>query len=355
MPHYNQQDIECINAVDINRVLHKLGIEYDARRKKYRCPSPKHEDKHPSMSVKNNCWHCFACGEGGNVINLVMTVYDIDFSKACEWIINTFNLSFSGKKSQDRIKYVPVKKVISSRTEYKEKQIGDEEILQYIISNAALSPKAMSFLYDERKFSPEVIEQLNIGSITDESKFVNFLNQKFSSKRLISSHVICRDGIHSAWKPPCILFPFYDSEGRLINIVSRRIDNPEIRYKFKSIEGVNTIPYNLPILKKMKDGDTLCIMEGLTDTLAALSNGWQAIGLHGCTNRLVDYDKLLSPFKLVYYHQNDDPGRESFVNRQKELRNFFIPLEEGIIDSQYKDFSKYYATTKYITKDVDYR
>lgn len=344
MPHYSEEDIKKINGIDIRQVLEKLNVEYNPKTKRYRCPTM-HVDRHPSMSVKNNCWHCFGCGASGNVIQLVMMEYNISFLEACKWIINSFSLSITVNNSSGIKKYKPIKKVLSSQPKILEKNVGDEEILQFIISKAVLSPEAKSFLYNERKFSPEVIEQLKIFSISNENKFVKLLINNFSYERLVKSNII-NNSYNSIWKPPCILFPFYDYEGRLINIVSRRIDHPEKRDKFRSIAGVNTIPYNLPILKKMKYGDTLYIMEGMTDTLAALSNNYYAIGLHGCSNRLVDYREELMKFKLIYYHDNDDPGRTSFTNRQKELRNYFIPLEEGVIDSQYNDFSEYYSATK---------
>lgn len=347
MTHYSDSDIKRLNEVDIRKVLEKVGIEYSARAKRYRCPSPIHEDRHPSMSVKDNRWKCFSCGAGGNVISLIMTVYGIDFPAACQWVAANFNISIGNRNV--RAKKYNIKKISTTGEKAPIEQIiGDTEVLQHIVNNAALSPLAQEFLYAERRFSEDVVRSMRLGSISNPFHFVRFLQQRFPVERLLKNRILYSNvcGISSIWTAPCILFPFYDIDGKLINIVSRRLDECEPKDKFRSVAGVNTIPYNLPILKTLKQGETLCIMEGLTDTIAALSNGWKAIGLHGCTNRLVDYRDLIKPFHLVYYHDNDDAGRKSFAQRQEELKQYFIPLDEGMIDKHYKDFSAYYAANR---------
>ena len=41
-----------------------------------------HEDKHPSMSIKNNQVKCFACGNGGDSIAVYMALYNVNFRQA---------------------------------------------------------------------------------------------------------------------------------------------------------------------------------------------------------------------------------------------------------------------------------
>ncbi len=40
-----------------------------------------HKDDHPSMGIKNNRVHCFACGFSGSTIDVAMMVHGIDFNK----------------------------------------------------------------------------------------------------------------------------------------------------------------------------------------------------------------------------------------------------------------------------------
>ena len=39
-----------------------------------------------NVSEKHQVYHCFSCGDGGNVIKWVMTRHNIDFNKAVEFL-----------------------------------------------------------------------------------------------------------------------------------------------------------------------------------------------------------------------------------------------------------------------------
>jgi CHC2 zinc finger/Toprim domain len=66
----------------IEHALSLLGIDYYDRRSEHdyrptqytaRCPFPEHRDRKPSFGVnsQSGLWHCFGCGEGGNLARLV--------------------------------------------------------------------------------------------------------------------------------------------------------------------------------------------------------------------------------------------------------------------------------------------
>ena len=45
-----------------------------------------------SINTKNNYWHCFNCGAGGDNIELIKAAKKIDFIPALEWLATEFNL-----------------------------------------------------------------------------------------------------------------------------------------------------------------------------------------------------------------------------------------------------------------------
>jgi len=47
---------------------------------------PFHDDRNPSMGIKNNHYHCFACGEKGDVISFVMKRDSLSFNEAVKWL-----------------------------------------------------------------------------------------------------------------------------------------------------------------------------------------------------------------------------------------------------------------------------
>jgi len=52
----------------------------EVKRKMAKCPF--HDDRHPSMGIKNNRFHCFACGAKGDVIDFVMRRDGLTFREA---------------------------------------------------------------------------------------------------------------------------------------------------------------------------------------------------------------------------------------------------------------------------------
>ena len=55
------------------------------------CCCPFHNDKHPSMKIDNR-YHCFGCGEDGDVNNFVGKLYGLSSYDAAVKIITDFNL-----------------------------------------------------------------------------------------------------------------------------------------------------------------------------------------------------------------------------------------------------------------------
>lgn len=85
-------DVDSINDIDIVAVADKLGIEPKKKGARYKALCIWHNDHTPSMQVggKRNMCHCYACGEGGNVIGTIMQYQGVDFITACKWADDNF-------------------------------------------------------------------------------------------------------------------------------------------------------------------------------------------------------------------------------------------------------------------------
>jgi len=75
-------DIERIKSVEIKQVLENYNIEIINN--KILCPI--HEEATPSCVIyeNTNTFHCFGCGAGKSVIDLLMAIEKIDFVSACK-------------------------------------------------------------------------------------------------------------------------------------------------------------------------------------------------------------------------------------------------------------------------------
>ena len=232
----------------------------------------------------------------------------------------------------------------------KEEQVFvlDDEIFRWLIGKASLSDVAKKFLFEERCFNKEVIINLNIKSVTDSKKVKELLVSEFGEERCVKSGIVRKGeyGTYFYFYTPCLLFPYYEQDGKLVGIQSRYLGEKKDAPRFQFLAAQKTRVFNLPILNTLKRGDKLYISEGITDCLAMLSSGLKSVAIPSATIQPLEDLILLKNYDLYMYPDQDDAGQRAFV----EVRRFFVnnystvkaeKLPEGV-----KDYCEYYISTQ---------
>ena len=336
--------VDRLNELPIEDVANKLGLEI----KRHKALCFMHDDQHPSLSfnTKKNMFFCFVCDKGGGPIQLVQEYNDCGFQDACGWLGREFGIWWPKEKRRVKAAKKPVRQVHLKPVE--ELIPFDEEVSAWLIHKAGLSESAKRFLYGERHFEQAVIERLIIKSVTYSKRVVDALIGQFGEERCLRSGLVKRGsyGLYFYFYTPCLLFPYYEQDGRLIGIQSRYMGDKENAPRFQFQSSQKTRLFNLPMLNGMKSGDKLYICEGITDCLALLSAGERAVAIPSATILPEGDLILLKDYDLHMCPDNDDTGSRAF----RELRRFFVNnystmkaerLPEGI-----KDYSDYYAKQK---------
>ena len=67
------------------------------RGKDFWCCCPFHQEKTPSCKVDSvsQTWHCFGCGEGGDIISYVRKLDDVDFVDAVRFLARRANIELT--------------------------------------------------------------------------------------------------------------------------------------------------------------------------------------------------------------------------------------------------------------------
>ena len=337
--------IDQLQELNIETVATKLGIDV----KKHKALCFMHNDHTPSItfSKTKNMYKCWVCGVGGGPIKLVQDKEGLNFQEACKWLAKEFNIILS----EQNVFKKPVKTVVRrSFLPNKEEKIGtnDIEVLNWLIETAGLSELANNFLFKQRRFKKNVIQGLNIKSVTDSKKAVAALEGCFGKERCLKSGIV-RQGDHGVYfyfYTPCLLFPYYEQDGRLAGIQSRYLGENKKAPRFQFLSSQKTRLFNLPILNTLKRGDSLYITEGITDCLAMLSTGLNAVAIPSATIQPLEDLVLLKNYDLHMYPDQDKAGQRAFM----EIRRFFVqhytivkeePLPEGT-----KDYCDYYISTQ---------
>lgn len=91
--------------VKIGDVLFMYGYSANPNSKK-RIPCPLHNGKDNNFSFTDKIYHCWVCGEHGDVISLVRKLFNLSFAEACVKINLDFGLGLPcGEKMSLRDKY----------------------------------------------------------------------------------------------------------------------------------------------------------------------------------------------------------------------------------------------------------
>jgi len=84
--------LRSVNILDVAEALDMKLYGRNGNTRKALCFI--HEDQTPSLSfnISKRCWKCFACGEGGGPVQLVMKHENLDYDAACQWIIKQLHI-----------------------------------------------------------------------------------------------------------------------------------------------------------------------------------------------------------------------------------------------------------------------
>ena len=117
------------SAVSMWDVLERYGFKVSRNK---RIPCPFHGGKDNNLGVKDEIFHCFVCGEKGDIFDFVMKLFNIPFGKAVNKLCEDFSLPYGNctKMSQNELVELQAKsdEVVRKRKEKEQykKRLDDE-------------------------------------------------------------------------------------------------------------------------------------------------------------------------------------------------------------------------------------
>ena len=365
-------DLNDIRATPIEEVAERLGIKVV----RHTALCPFHEDRHPSLHFdrKRNRFKCFACGAGGNVIDLVMRYMNITFKEA----VSSSPLSpLSPLLTSPRGGTENASSADGGVGSNQALPLGgdggglglgagpDIEYLSTLVAHPVINADAAHFLYEERKIDPRVVRWCGISSISEPMP--------------------CWRWGKPFYEAPSLLIPYRDVDGKLLTVQGRRLsplltsprggtknassadggagsnqslplggDGGGLRVsspRFRFPRGSNVGMYNKPVIRRLKPGDELWITEGPSDCWAMLSAGHKAVAIPSATSLTKADVGLLrhglpEGVSLHMYPDNDEPGMKLF----EDLKRWFPQLKGHVLPEGYKDFGQWYGAER---QDID--
>ena len=225
--------------------------------------------------------------------------------------------------------------------------VFDKEIAECIMDNTILTDSGIEFLERQRKIYSDVVRDTNIHSLDNMNELRRLLVEKFGYERLVKVKVLKENIKYLTIDIPSLIIPYYDECGRLIGLQTRYLgeDNPDYHIpRFKRICCSPIRLYNLPVLNRVKSNERIFITEGITDCLALLSKGYNAVAIPSATSFPMEDIAKLRRFNLYMIADNDRAGNEAFIKLYRTMLRYGCELKRVMLPHGFKDYCDYYMS-----------
>jgi len=190
---------------------------------------PFHADRTPSMYVSPNKqkFKCFACGEGGDVINFVMKIDGLSMPEACRQLAKDYSIDIP------KVEMTP-EELAKEKLRESMSIVLDVAQKQYV-ENLHNSPDAINYLKNKRGLTDEMITLFGAGVAQGDNQITREFVEKGYNFDVLLAAGLTKVKEETGYKHDAfynrITFPFYNLSGKPIGFTGRRIDNvDEFKY-----------------------------------------------------------------------------------------------------------------------------
>ena len=309
---------------------------------------PFHDEKSPSFNVRpaTGAWHCFGCGEGGDVISFVQRVEHLTFAESVERLAAKLGMELryeeggaprSGEGLGKRSRLVEAHRVAA-------------EFYSAALLNLPEARPGRDFLR-ERGFDRMAADKFGVGfSPRGGEELTKHLRDKgFSDDEIVAAGLASRGGrgLYDRFRGR-LMWPIRDITGDVVGFGARRLfDDDRIEAKYlntseTTIYKKSFVLYGLDMAKKAiaKDRQAV-VVEGYTDVMAchlagvetAVATCGTAFGLEHIKvlRRIMRDESDLAPAKVVFTFDGDAAGQKAamraFGEDQRWASQSFVAVE----------------------------
>lgn len=305
---------EIVSASDIVEIisdvvmLKKSGLNFFGL-----CPF--HSEKTPSFSVSphKQMFHCFGCGEGGNVISFVMKHQGLSFVEAVGYLARKFGIEIdAGPVNPERQKELLLKESLFRINN------SVSQLYAQALKRSVKASRAREYL-QKRGLSSDIIDKFNLGYAVDAwDTVVRFLKQNKVTRAFADQCglVLQRknsDGYYDRFRNR-IIFPIYDVSMQIRGFGGRVMDDAMPKYLNSPETPVYTkgkILYGLHRSKQhCRQQGCVYIVEGYLDFLSLYQNGIKNCVASLGTALTSEHIRLLKGYaaRMVLVFDSDNAG-----------------------------------------------
>ena len=236
---------------------------------------PFHDEKTPSFNIRPQLghWHCFGCGEGGDVISFVQKINHLSFVEAVEMLAGRYGVQLHYEegdgKGGDRLDFGTRRRLLDAHA------IAEEYYREQL--SAPIAEVGRRFL-TERGFDQAAAERFGVGfapegwdSLTSVLRGRGFTEEELTASGLVSQG---QRGVYDRFRGR-LVWPIRDITGKTIGFGARRLLESDQGPKYlntpeTAIYHKSSVLYGLDLARKeIASQHRVVVVEGYTDVMAA--------------------------------------------------------------------------------------
>ena len=291
---------------------------------------PFHSEKTGSFHVNQSkqIYKCFGCGEGGDVINFVMKIENLDFIEAVKLLAEKngiefkTNLSEEDKAKMEKIKIIQDIHLKSAR---------------FYFANLTKSKNPGYDYLKRRGLSDKIIKKFGLGySLYSWNSLMEYLlSLGYEKKDLVLSGLVTHKENDNKYYDRFrnrVMFPIFDYRGNVIGFGGRVLDDSLPKY----LNSPDTLLFNkrfnlygLNYAKKSIVNDSLILVEGYMDLISLYEHGIESVVATLGTALTNDQGRLIKRYAstAIISYDSDDAGIKATLRAIEILKNQNINIK----------------------------
>ena len=317
MAGISEEDIQKVR--EANDLVAVIGerTPVKQRGRDFWCCCPLHNEKTPSFKIDpaTQLWHCFGCGEGGDVFSFIMKTEDLNFPEAVRRLAERAHIEISdagGPRSVGSSKKARLKAVCEETADFYHTQL---------MRNPGPEASAARSYLGARGLGGDVPKTWRLGFAPGRGQLVRHLAAKgFKPDEMVQANVALsgdggrlRDRFYNR-----VMFPINDPQGECIAFGGRVVGKGEPKYlnsQETPLFHKSQVLYGMEKAKaSMASTGTAIVCEGYTDVIALHEAGIEnAVATLG-TALTMRHIRLLArhaQHRIVYLFDGDEAGQRA--------------------------------------------
>jgi DNA primase len=270
-----------------------------------KAPCPFHQEKSASFMVspEKGIYHCFGCGEGGDIFSFVMKMEGMDFRQALEMLARKAGVELTARKGESQ-----------EANRLRARLLDAHELaVKYFQASLVQNKKALEYVSQKRGLARETVRDFAIGYAPDSwNALTDFLVKKgFNHRELLQGGLAGqkegRSTIYDLFRGR-VVFTISDREGRPIGFTGRVLDDSLPKYlntPQTPLYDKSQAIFGLHLAKEaIRSHDEAVLVEGNMDVVASHQAGVkQVVAASGTAltlDQLRTLSKLTKNIKLAF-------------------------------------------------------